>query len=141
MTPGDADFRIATHWLEKAFEAEESAHLEFEAGHFGFAVNRLYYAVFYGVSAVMAAENREYGRHSAVRAAFNRDFVNTGKVTVEQGRLYNQLFDDRQEADYAPLREFIKDDVSGRLEQVRSFLEHIRHFVKQDLIGPTAISK
>lgn len=130
MTPKDADFHIAKHWFEKAFEAEASARLEFEAGHFGFAVNRLYYAVFYCVSAGLAAENREYGRHSAVRAAFNRDFVNKGKVTIEQGRLYNQLFDDRQEADYAPLREFTKDDVAGRLELVKSFLEHFRQFIK-----------
>jgi len=129
MSPKEADFRIAKHWLEKAFEAESSARLEFEAGHFGFAVNRLYYAVFYAVSAALASENREYGRHSAVRAAFNRDFVNTGKVSVAFGKLYNQLFDDRQEADYAPLRVFEKKDVADRQEQVAAFLEHFRKLI------------
>lgn len=130
MTTGEADFSIATHWLKKAFDAEASALLEFESGHFGFAVNRLYYALFYAVSAALAAQNREYGRHSAVRAAFNRDFVNTKKVSLEQGQLYNQLFDDRQEADYAPLREFTKDDVTDRLEQVKKFLDHFRQLMK-----------
>ena len=130
MTPREADFHIATHWFKKALDAEASARLEFEAGHLGFAVNRLYYAVFYCVSAALAAENSKYGRHSAVRAAFNRDFVNSGKATTEQGRLYNRLFDDRQEADYTPLREFARDDVAARLEQVKSFLEHFRQFVK-----------
>jgi uncharacterized protein (UPF0332 family) len=130
MSPEEADKLIAVRWLEKAFDAESSANLEYEAGHFGFAVSRLYYAVFYAVSAALASENREYGRHTAVKAAFNRDFVNAGKVSVEFGKLYNQLFDDRQEADYAPLREFTKEDVAGRLEQVHAFIEHFKVLIE-----------
>jgi hypothetical protein len=40
---------IVRYWLEKAEESLASARRELEAGSFSFAMNRLYYGVFYGV--------------------------------------------------------------------------------------------
>jgi len=67
--------KIAGYWMEKAEESLESARLEYSQGHFGFCINRLYYAAFYAVSAVLAARGLKYGKHAAVRASLHRDFV------------------------------------------------------------------
>jgi len=85
----------------------KSAERELAADSFSFAVNRLYYAVFYAASAVMmGCYGKSYKKHSGVRAAFHREFVKKGLVEEDHGKLYDQLYDDRQEGDYALFVEF-----------------------------------
>ena len=43
---------MVEYWWEKAKKSLKSANREFEAGAYDFAINRLYYAAFYGVSAI-----------------------------------------------------------------------------------------
>jgi uncharacterized protein (UPF0332 family) len=63
-------------------------------------VNRLYYAAFYSFNAVLATDNRAYGKHSAVRSSIHRDYVKPGLLSSEVGLIYNRLFEWRQKADY-----------------------------------------
>jgi len=44
---------MVKYWWGKAKNSLDSARREFEAGAYDFAINRLYYAAFYGVSAVL----------------------------------------------------------------------------------------
>lgn len=118
-------------WLEKGDEALASAKLELDAGHVGFAVNRLYYACFYAVTALLLADGKQFSRHSAVRAEFNRLFVKTGRVEKKWGRFYYDLFEDRQEGDYLPTTTFEAEDVSDRLQQARQFLDVLRAIIHQ----------
>lgn len=130
MKDQEKQMTLARIWMEKAHDALSSARIECNAGQYAFAINRLYYAVFYAVSSACAAEGREYGKHTAVRAAFNKDFVATGRVPAEMGKLFNRLFDDRQEADYAPLRNFVVEDVKDRFELVEEFLHLFEDLLK-----------
>ena len=53
-----------------------SAEREMKAESFLFAVNRLYYAVFYAVSsALMDCCGKSYKKHYGVRTAFRRESV------------------------------------------------------------------
>jgi len=104
---------IARDWMRKSERALNDAELLFGGDSLVGCVNRLYYAVFYAVSAVLAQEGREYGKHTAVRAALHRDFVKPGRVPRQCSITYNTLFDDRQEGDYTP-RTSIASRLSGR---------------------------
>jgi uncharacterized protein (UPF0332 family) len=61
-----------------------------------------------------------------VRAAFHRQFIKTGVLDVKWGRLYDQLFEDRQEGDYVVFVSFEPDYVQRQLEQCSHFLEELR---------------
>lgn len=61
--------------LEKADLALSAAQREFNAGDYGLAMNRVYYACFYAASAVLTHENLQYARHSGVRAALHQHLV------------------------------------------------------------------
>ena len=99
-----------------------SARREFEADSLSFAMNRLYYAAFYAVSALLMAHKLSFKKHSGVRAAFHQRFIKTGLVDRKWGRLYDQLFEDR----YVVFISFESDYVSTRLDQCAQFLEQIR---------------
>ena len=77
------------HWLDKSYEANESATVLLEHRQYAGCVNCLYYAAFYALSAVLAKRGLSYGKHSAVRASMHRDFVITGLLTADAGMVYN----------------------------------------------------
>ncbi len=123
---------IAAYWMAKAKESLESAQLEFSQGHLSFCANRLYYAAFYAVSAVLAMRSLKYGKHSAVRASFRLDFVKQGIVSPELGKLYDRLFLDRQEADYIAFVNLDPELVKSELDQVKAFINIFQNLLEKE---------
>lgn len=104
----------------------------FSEGHQNACVNRLYYACFYAVNALLASQGLSASKHSGVRALFGRHFVKTCLVSREHGVLFNDLFDYRQESDY---EDFFKIDPSlPRLwiAQVEGFIDTLSALSLQD---------
>lgn len=130
MTQEDPRAEVVRYWWEKAQESLEAARRELAAGAYAFAINRAYYALFYAVSALLLEEGRQFKKHSGVRAAFNRDFIKTGRVGKKYGDLYNQLFDDRQAGDYIALTEFDAQYVQDKVEACKDILAHLRPLFK-----------
>ncbi len=113
---------VVSYWWEKAEDSLLSAEREFDAGALVFSINRLYYALYYAVSAVLLRKEFTFSKHSGVRAAFHREIIKTGLMNTEWGRLYDQLFEDRHEGDYVALTDFDKLYVEEKLTQCRQFL-------------------
>jgi uncharacterized protein (UPF0332 family) len=131
---------LVHHWLEKAAESVKSARSELEAGRLAFAVNRLYYAVFYVVTAAFTVKGGKHAKHSAVRASFHREFVKTGVVDRAFGRLYDELFHARQQGDYMPLVTFEEAVVWHQLNEVERFVNEFADTVNRELRGRSALS-
>ena len=77
---------------------------------------------FMGVSTALLERRLPFRKHSGVRAAFHREFIKTGLLDVEWGKLYDQLFEDRQEGDYVALTSFDQDYVESQITRCRNFL-------------------
>jgi uncharacterized protein (UPF0332 family) len=58
-----------------------------------------------------------------------KHFVKTGLISRENGRLYNQLFEERQEGDYVDFVLFSKDTVEPWIPQVEQFIESVSQLV------------
>jgi hypothetical protein len=103
-----------------------------EASSYGFAVNRLYFTLFYAVSAVLLKQGHAYKKHSGVRAAFHREFIKTGVLDIQWGKLYDQLFEDRQEADYIAWIVFDREYVEMQLLRCSDFMDLVQPFVESN---------
>ncbi len=121
---------MVNYWWERALGSLASARREFEAKEYLFAMNRIYYAAFYAVSAALLDRNLSFKKHSGVRATFHQEFVKTNLIDLEWGKFYDRLFEDRQEGDYAVLVSFEPDYVKNQLEQCVEFLDKIRPLIK-----------
>ncbi len=119
------DYRLA-----RAREGIEEARLLLDAGHVNACVSRLYYACYYAVSAVLLSQGKSASRHSRVRALLHQEFVKPGRISLSMGRHFDRLFDSRQKGDYADFAQFRAEDVSGWLEETRSFVGEV-----EDLLG------
>lgn len=86
-------------------------------------INRVYYAMFYAVLALLVHEPYSSSKHSGILSYFNRRFIKEGVFPDSIGRSINKAFELRQRGDY---REY--SDVS--LEQVKPFLHEAKIFIQ-----------
>jgi len=71
--------------MERAEETLEEAALMLEKGHVNTAVNRLYYACFYAVNALLLTRELSSARHSGVRTLFHQYFIKSSEVSPSLG--------------------------------------------------------
>jgi uncharacterized protein len=117
----------------RAREAIEEAHILAGSGHWNACVNRLYYACFYSVSALLSKSNLSSSKHTGVRSFFNHHFVKTGIIPKETAVIYNLLFERRQEGDYEVFVVFSESDVKPWLEEAEFFVNSVMTIIEQDV--------
>lgn len=88
-------------------------------------MNRLYYACFYAVSALLVTRGLSTSKHGHLRSILHRDFVRTGLIPTELGRHFDRLFSSRQEGDYVDFVVFEADEVQSWLHDTTAFVEYI----------------
>jgi len=124
---------LVRYRLERAREAVEEAGLLLNAGHTTTTVNRLYYACFYAISALLLTQSMTSSKHAGIRSLFNRHFVKTGKIPKEQGDFYTTLFDNRQKGDYQDLVRFDKTQVALWLDKARGFVKLVSQLTEDEI--------
>jgi uncharacterized protein (UPF0332 family) len=85
--------RLIRFRRDKAGETLADARVLLRDGSPASALNRIYYAMFYEVLALLHTQDLASAKHSVVRALFNERFVKVGIVPVEQGRLFAHMYD------------------------------------------------
>jgi uncharacterized protein (UPF0332 family) len=121
----DEERSLVQYRLQRAREAIDEAELLFQTGHLHTYVNRLYYACFYVVSALLLAKGLSASKHSHLRALLHKEFVRPGVIPVRYGQFFDLLFNNRQKGDYSDLVVFQPEQVKEWLPQTREFVEYI----------------
>lgn len=116
---------LITYRMNRAKEVLEEAELMAGVKHWHTCINRLYYACFYAVNALLLKHDLLSSKHSGVRAMFIKDFVSTGIIDKDHGRLYKLLFKYRQQSDYEDFFSIKEDIVSQWIREVKGFIAAI----------------
>jgi uncharacterized protein (UPF0332 family) len=127
----ESNEKLIQYRLERARETLEEAQLMADSSHWNACVNRLYYACFYAVNALLATQRLSSAKHSGVRALFGRHFVKTGIVSRDLAAFYNDLFEYRQEGDYEDFFEVDPDMVHPWIVQAGTFIQVITELIQQ----------
>ncbi len=122
---------LIAYRLNRARESLEEAKLLLERGHSNTYVNRLYYACFYAVSALLLSRGLSSTRHSGVRSLFHQNFVKSGLIDKKLGQLYDRFFDNRQKGDYADLVRFDPNEVRDWYNEAQEFVEASENLLKK----------
>jgi uncharacterized protein (UPF0332 family) len=112
----------------------EDARILANAGRWNACVNRLYYACFYVVSALLVRHGLSSSKHTGVRSLFNKHYVKTEKIPKDLARIYNDLFERRQEGDYIDFVRFQESQVLPWISEAEQLIEHITSLVEKELI-------
>ena len=127
----ESNGELVSYRLQRARETLADARILADAGRWNPCVNRLYYACFYAVSALLIQEGLSSSKHTGLRSLFNRHFVKTNKVPKEKARIFNDLFERRQEGDYVDFVSFKEFQVIPWLPEAETFVENIAVLIEK----------
>lgn len=115
--------------LERAKRTFTEVETLKEAGLWNGVCNRLYYAVFHAVSALLIYDGHQVYTHHGSHAVFGLHYIKTGILPEEYGRLYNQLQTMREESDYNCAFNADPEELENRIEPAREMIETIGKMV------------
>ena len=126
MTLNSSDRKtIINYRLEKAENTFSEAVYSYEGGHFNLAINRLYYSLFYAVTALLLSEQFNTTTHAGAKSMFHLHFVKNNIFNPEEGNLYNRLLQMRNTGDYDDFFNYTLEDVETLISPVKSLLNKI----------------
>lgn len=82
--------------MGNAHRTLKEARLLLDNEYWNAAINRMYYACYYAVSALLIKNGIEAQTHAGVRQMLGLHFVKTGKLSVQMANVYSELFSKRQ---------------------------------------------
>ncbi|MEI6437017.1 MAG: HEPN domain-containing protein [Bacteroidota bacterium] len=118
------------HRIETAHKTVDAARLLSENGFWNSAVNRLYYALFYAVNALLVSNQIYSQSHSGMKSQFSLHFIKSGKLDKKYGKLLSQLYDWRQKGDYEILFDYDAEMVNSLFEPVVEMISRIEKEIK-----------
>jgi uncharacterized protein (UPF0332 family) len=125
--------KLINYRLGRARETLKEALLMQREGHWNACVNRLYYACFHAVAALLATKGISSSNYRGVKSFFNRYWIITHKISKEHGQLYDILFRNRQESDYGDFVFFDRNTVETWFPQAIDFIENIVQLIEEEV--------
>jgi uncharacterized protein (UPF0332 family) len=108
--------------LLKAQQSLEAARLLLTNNYSDYATSRAYYSMFYIAEAFLEGEGLSFSKHSAVIAAFGREFAKTQRVPTEFHRFLIEAQELRTTGDYGQLNAVTADQATEQIDHAEQFL-------------------
>jgi uncharacterized protein (UPF0332 family) len=109
-------FDLIKYRMNRAKDTLHEVDDIFRLGYYQTSVNRLYYACYYAVSALLVLSDIKTRTHSGVRQMFGKHFIQTGLISKELGKYYSTLFEKRITGDYDDFIDIDKETVEMLVE-------------------------
>lgn len=117
--------------LSKAKETLLEIDILIENELWNTAINRLYYACYYALIALLLKNDLQAKTHAGVRKMFGLHFVKTGLFSKQLGNFYSEIFDLRQTGDYDDYIDYKKSDVLDLIIPAREFIDEVEKLLKK----------
>ena len=117
--------------IARAKDTLDDANILAEKGKWNSAINRLYYAAYYAVIALLLSAYLKPTTHNGAKSNFSEYFIKTGKIDKESGKIFSQLFTWRQKGDYDDLFDFQKEKVLPYFEPVKELIDKIEELINK----------
>ena len=121
---------LVNYRMNKARETFSEIDLLIQHKLWNTAINRLYYACYYAVIALLIDRKIETLTHTGTRQMFGLRFIKNGLIEKDIGKFYSRIFDLRQTGDYEDFIDFSMEQVIELLEPAEKFISHIESILK-----------
>lgn len=127
MSLTDEERRIMVELeIERAEKITEQFETLREQHYWDTLVNRMYYAAFHAVSALLIHNALHVHTHRGALNAFNKEFVRTGVFTIEEGHLFSKLEGLRERGDYNCFVDTTEDEIVPLIEPLKALIAKIK---------------
>ena len=130
MSLNDEEREIMVEFeIERAHRLIDQFPILEEAKLWDTLANRVYYAVFHAVTALLIKNGLHAGSHQGVSVLFSKHFVKEGLIDAEYGKLFARLENMREKSDYTCLFETTEDEVLPMIPQAKALVAMIEGMV------------
>ena len=112
--------------LEKADKFIVEAEAVASMNLWDVVANRIYYAAFHAVSALLINDHTEVRSHKGAGLVFGKNYVRTGIFSADDGRLYAKLQDLREKSDYNLVYQSSEAEMRPLLDSTKELIDKIK---------------
>lgn len=116
--------------LEVAHERMNTAGILLDVGDYKAVANRLYYAVFSAMRAVLALDGFDSKKHSGIIARFRQSYIKTGTFSTEMSKIIDDLEVIREDSDYDDFYIISKEDVMLQYQRAEFFVSEVERYLQ-----------
>ena len=120
---------LVRYRLQRAKDTLEDARILADNQRWNSAINRLYYASYYAVTALLLDADLNPSTHNGAKSNFTEHFIKSNRIDKEYGKIYSQLFTWRQKGDYDDLFDFSEDKVMPYFNPVADLIKIIEGYL------------
>lgn len=117
---------IVTLEIEKAENTYARIQTLADNDMWDFVANRLYYAAFHAILALLINDGHKTVTHRGIVAVFGMHYIKTGIFSIEEGKMYARLQSMRDEADYNCSFSAEKEDIEPYILPVGEFIRKVK---------------
>ena len=133
MSLNDEERKLLVEYeVEKAHKLIDQFSILENAELWDTLANRVYYAVFHAVTALLIKNGLHAGSHQGVSVLFNKHFVKENLVDEKYGRLLARLENMREKSDYTCLFETTKEEVMPLIPQAKEMIIIIENLINSN---------
>lgn len=118
--------------VEKANETLDVVDLLIENKKWNSTINRLYYATYYMISALLIKDEIISKSHSGLKAQFYLNYVRDKQIPSDVAKIYSDLFDWRQKGDYGDFFDFTEEDMLSILQPTKDLISSVEKIITQN---------
>jgi uncharacterized protein (UPF0332 family) len=116
---------LVKYRLLRARDTFDDARILAEKQKWNSTINRLYYASYYAVMALLLDADLKPTTHNGAKSNLSEYFIKTNKISKDLGKIYSQLFTWRQKGDYDDFFDFDEEKVMPYFKPVEKLLDTI----------------
>jgi uncharacterized protein (UPF0332 family) len=132
MTLSDDDRELLiNNYLEKSRTTIKKVEFLVENSEYQLAVNRIYYGIYYSLSALAIKHQYSTSKHAQLIGWFNRTFVKAGAIEKEFSKMIRKAFENRMEGDYNVFADFSKEEVEQSLKEMKIVIQALDKLIKE----------
>ena len=122
---------IVNRELEKSERTFDDVLFCAKEGKWEAAANRLYYALFHAMSAVLICDGYQVKSHRGILAMFGEHYVRTEIFPQADGSLLSELVIMRDNADYNCFFEATEERLEQYIEPTRKLIDKIKQYIAE----------
>ena len=123
---------LVLYRIEKARNTFNQTQTIVPMGYWNMIANRLYYAAYYAVSALLLNEGFTVQTHHGIIQMLGLHFIKTGRVPKDLGILYGRLFSMRQTGDYGDTFDLTENEILPLVNPTEELIKAISQLIENN---------
>jgi uncharacterized protein (UPF0332 family) len=122
---------LINYRIQQAKDTIELAEFLMNSNKLVVAVNRIYYGLYYSLTALALKYEFDTSKHLQLIGWFNKEFISTNKIDKKYGKILRNAYQNRSKGDYDAFVDFSIEEVMTMLKDMEDFIFEIEKNIEK----------